>query len=58
MRDGVWKVNFTQRGPRESTDIRNHPELFCEIKGILEDILQFVHDNVSFSSLHIILTDG
>lgn len=46
MREGSWKVNWLQREPRESADIRDHPELFNRVKGALEDVLRFVHDNV------------
>jgi hypothetical protein len=46
MREGVWRANWLQREPRESSDIRNHPELFNQLKDVLEDVLQFVHDNV------------
>jgi len=47
LREGVWRINWTQREPRQSKDIREHPELFEQVKDMLGDLLQFAHDNVS-----------
>jgi hypothetical protein len=46
-KEGVWKINFTQRAPRESLDLRDHPALIAKVKDILEDLMRFAHDNVS-----------
>ena len=46
-KEGVWKINFTQRGPRECLDLRDHPALIAQVKDILEDLMRFAHDNVS-----------
>lgn len=47
MKKGVWKVNWAQRGIRETTDLRDHPKLFLLVKSLLEDLMRFAHDNVS-----------
>lgn len=50
-KDGVWKINFTQREPRQSVDIREHPKLFLLVKDVFEDIMKLAHDNVSQVSI-------
>ena len=45
MKEGVCKVNWMQRGPWETTDLWDHPELSCQVKDLLDD-LGFAHDNV------------
>jgi len=48
MKKGVWKVNWTQRGLRETTDLCDHPKIFLQVKDLLEDLMRFSHDNVSY----------
>jgi hypothetical protein len=57
MREGVWKINWTQRAPRQSQDIRDHPELWERVKDMLADLLQFSHDNVSIIHPFIFVLD-
>ena len=47
-KQGKLKINWTQREPRQSQDIKDHPEKYAVRKDILGDILEFIHDNVSF----------
>jgi hypothetical protein len=47
-KEGCWKINFTQRAPRESLDLRDHPALFRQVKEVFEDLMKFQHDNVSW----------
>ena len=47
-KQGKLKINWTQREPRQSQDIKDHPEKYTVLKDILGDILEFIHDNVSF----------
>jgi hypothetical protein len=49
VKDGVWKINFTQREPRQSVDVHKHPKLFAKVKDVLEDFMRLAHDNVSVS---------
>lgn len=46
MREGALKVNWGQREPRESQQIRDHPALYKQVTDIMEDILTFVRENV------------
>lgn len=47
LREGALKVNWGQREPRESQQIRDHPSLYRQMKSIMEDILEFIKANVS-----------
>ena len=47
MKNGVWKVNWSQRGPQETTDLKDYPEVFQQVKDLLDDLFRFAHDNVS-----------
>lgn len=40
-------MNWGQREPRESQEMRDHPALYKQIKDIMEDILMFIRENVS-----------
>jgi hypothetical protein len=55
MKEGVWKVNWAQRGLRETTDLRDHPKIFLQVKDLLEDLMRFAHDNVSVLGAIILL---
>ncbi|KAF7986944.1 hypothetical protein HWV62_12757 [Athelia sp. TMB] len=59
LREGALKVNWGQREPRESAEIRNHPSLYKQVTSIMEDILVFIRDNeyygVPFRSLNGLL---
>jgi len=46
-KDGVWKINFTQREPRQSLDLWDHPALIRKVQDVFEDLMKLSHDNVS-----------
>ncbi|KZP14040.1 hypothetical protein FIBSPDRAFT_702759, partial [Athelia psychrophila] len=46
LKDGSLKVNWGQRQPRESQQIRDHPALYKQVTDIMEDILIFVRGNI------------
>ena len=46
-KEGKLKINWTQRAPRRSQDIRENPEKYAVLKEIMGNILEFIHDNVS-----------
>ncbi|KAF7973342.1 hypothetical protein HWV62_15499 [Athelia sp. TMB] len=48
LREGAWKVNWGQREPRESQQIRDHPSLYRQMKDIMEDILVFIKANIQY----------
>ena len=50
-KQGKLKINWMQREPRQSQDIKDHPEKYAVLKDILGDILEFIHDNVSFHNI-------
>lgn len=50
MKKGVFKVNWMQRGLQETTDLCDHPKIFLQVKDLLEDLMRFCHDNMSYVS--------
>jgi len=42
-------VNWTQRGLRETTNLRDHPKIFLQVKDLFEDLMKFARDNVSYA---------
>jgi len=50
-KESCLRINWSQRTPRQSQEIKENPERYAVLKIILADILRFIHDNVSLTHL-------
>ncbi|KAF7981009.1 hypothetical protein HWV62_35845 [Athelia sp. TMB] len=48
LKEGKLRANLNQRIPRESLDIRKHPDLYYHVSALMKDILEFIRENIAF----------